>query len=569
MLEPLNTANLLRLASAEEQDRAFISAHSTFEKAVSLLPLSEQAGHAANLARLRDLKNDNKANITRRDPFDIFPLEIIIRILQLYQNDNPDAALICSWVSRKWRTTINNSCPELFKTWTFTHQLLKKTGSVWDERQSAWTKRAQGKVDTLALLDQTKGAVNKLEKHIGLYICNVKALEVGVRNSAVLKRLAESLLIYGTKIETLRITHGGRLGSSKDVWSPGPRTITCSMNVNINKLHTVELNMVDFQDPVPYARTSREARRVPRQIREPIVGSYPALKRLSAVDCAFDNVYAVSSSGSERADLVKYQADVLHSTLRGTPNLEYLLIRPYGLEIVRTENGYDDKITLPCLKTAIIPPPAIWCLDILAPNLQNLAFRFPGLFTGTEYREITGGVAPMIPLPDESLVRGDALAKLESLELACYSKDDISRLEAWVSRAESLTRLVIVAKSTSPYPTVVPNGSGYDNRASTRLMELLNNNPTWCPKMQTLELHDCFTPGKILVEYVRKRKSHDCANINTLTLKSCSALSAKAKRVLEKQVGNFECRDEYDPLVPELIELRNRYMDDGFPGDEE
>lgn len=58
-----------------------------------------------------------------------------------------------------------------------------------------------------------------------------------------------------------------------------------------------------------------------------------------------------------------------------------------------------------------------------------------------------------------------------------------------------------------------PNGEGpgaanvFRGGASMRFIQLLADCPELCPKLEEIELFDCYTNGRSLVEFVRRRKA--------------------------------------------------------------
>lgn len=132
-LEPFCPTVLFRLSALYGQEKQFVQAHIYYERALALLPVPEKLSYLAKLERLKEQSEDEKANIFRVDPFDILPLEVIINIMQFGLED-PNYVFVASGVNRRWRTVLNYSCPELWKTWTFSHKDLQ--GKAWQAKKA-------------------------------------------------------------------------------------------------------------------------------------------------------------------------------------------------------------------------------------------------------------------------------------------------------------------------------------------------------------------------------------------------------------------------------------------------
>jgi hypothetical protein len=155
------------------------------------------------------------------------------------------------------------------------------------------------------------------------------------------------------------------------------------------------------------------------------------------------------------------------------------------------------------------------------------------------------------------------------------------RLKRWLVELDSVTSLGLHTCNTDNrwYPETEQYNPNYiigdaqhgtvaapfgDIRASIRLTQLLADNPELCPGLTELMLDNCYTDGKSLVDYVRKRKAmKDCANIQRLEMWSCTQLSKKAFNALVNEVpvvklggGHFKCKcgrhqnDDFDFDTP-------------------
>lgn len=259
---------------------------------------------------------------------------------------------------------------------------------------------------------------------------------------------------------------------------------------------------------------------------------------------------------------MKYQADVLHTTLRGSSAIEHLEVTYDWHARMPEQTCFDQPITLTNLSSAILPPPSIWRIDITAPNLESIAFKLPlGFNIYAHDLLIFEERLPMIPAIADTPVTDASLSTLKSAEFACYTLDDISRLELWVFRLSSITKLVIRNAASTPYPQSAVMPADLDDRTSFQAVRMLRDNPEWCPALVELELEKCLASGKTLVEYVRLRtRTAGCAALEGLTLKKCSKLSEKAKLVLAQEISCFAIKEEFKAAKY----MMDRYIDDGF-----
>ncbi|KAI5449639.1 hypothetical protein NCC49_004190 [Naganishia albida] len=194
LLEPLSPTILFRLSACFVHQKEFVQAHTFYNRAVSLLPVSEREQYLAKLKRLREQSVDQQNAVFKEDPFEIFPLEVIIRIMELGCVDSdPDFVLRMSWTNRRWRAVLINNCPELWKTLTFSHTgFIKKT---WEAKSAEWVKRAAGRIDTLVFDDMSSGAADRVSRKQARYLADARTLMVEARGATVLSRLARKLEI--------------------------------------------------------------------------------------------------------------------------------------------------------------------------------------------------------------------------------------------------------------------------------------------------------------------------------------------------------------------------------------
>lgn len=546
-LDPVCPTVLFRAATCCLEMKDFIQAHTFYERAVHLLPTFERYPYLSELSRLKEKSDDKKANKTRADPFSVLPLETVIAVMRCGMNGDANFVLRCSWVSRRWREVLNHSCPELWKTWTVSH---KETQSkYWDAKRAAWMERAGSRFDCLTLKDFSIGAANKISGKIRQYANGVKRFEAQVRNSAVLNQLVKNInKDYGFAfgIQDLRISgdrRGARsLGSSGYTSSP-KQDLTCGIRMRVDDLHTIELTDIGFlTDSSVYRR--RNVFRLPliqrqnsRKVDEPMFKKYPALKRLVLDGCVFDNAHAVTLTEYNKPRSVpKYQADIVHTTLRGAPALEHLEVTILRSE--RMSSEADVGVRMEALKTAIVPPPSLWHINFSAPNLESIAFKLSSFdYERIAWAPIVTEQLPMIPTIEESPISETLLSKLKSVEFVCDRYDDIFRLEQWLPRLSGITTLTVHSVARSPYPPSNANTVDEDCNVAHGVIQSLNNNPEWCPTLANLRLEGCFTPSNLLLEYVESRRNMaGSATLKRLELKKCSALSAQAQAELKQKV---------------------------------
>ncbi|KAI5449638.1 hypothetical protein NCC49_004189 [Naganishia albida] len=305
----------------------------------------------------------------------------------------------------------------------------------------------------------------------------------------------------------------------------------------------------------------------------PELRDYSKLKTLVLVGCGFNNTFTSTRQGQPGGaeSSIAYQKDALHTALRGCPILEYLEVSYQPRDECKAYvAGQGKRITMPALKTAILPSPsAVWCIDITAPVLESLAFNTSGFrsyrYDNAVYNPLPGEfvvtIPCLIPSIDTSPCHSDGLLQLQTFEIACFSSDTVGDLQPCASRLDNVTSLTI-RNAGAAFPKWVPTGANPDTRLSSQAVQALTDNiGTWFPKLTELEFQACLTPGKALVEYVRKRKERSgCEPLKRLTLVRCGRLSQKAKRALGMEVPIFSIKGESAAAPPMMA----RYIDDDF-----
>jgi hypothetical protein len=548
--DPSSPDVLFRLSSVYSSGEEFVRAHTFYERALALLPASERdEGREAELHRLQQLAEREKATLVRIDPFDVFALELILKVMQCGNAEDRYFTLTCSWVSRKWRDVLNQGCPELWRTWIASPTSLKRKD--WIAKQTAWNKRGGGSVDTVQLLDFNLTSVTKISGKIADFARGVNRLEIRARMELlVFQRLSKYFNDTACALEHLVLdNYQPHFWQRTEEYTP-PKDISCGMTVDVRKLLSVELVGIIFR-----TKRSREIPAIPQKVDEPAIVHYPSLKRLVMKNCTFDNVTAVSES-----DGLEYPADAIHTAIRGATAIEHLEIitdRP----IRGLSPAHPGRIRLPVLRHLTIPPHSVWNFHIDTPSLQSLAYRLPY----EDWCDV--GVPAMLPAILQLPTTTEALAKLRNVELLCNDRDAESGLQHLLGHMDKVKAFTLRYVGGEVYPSQeAPTGTG-DGRVSINILQLLQGQ---LPEMQALQLRRCFVPGKELVAYVRARKATaGFAPLERLTLVKCSMLSEKAERVLAREVPDFKVVEEYGPEAetwrgPEDVRLCRLHIDDNF-----
>lgn len=520
-LQPYDANILLRLSACYGQERDFINAHLYFERGCALLSAPERASYVAKLERLREQASDVKNNVYKEDPLDKLPPEIVINIIQLGLEEDPLFALKCSWVNQRWRNTINHNCPELWRKWTLSDEEL---GSPHMEaRRRHWLIHAGGEFDVVSLQALSSLSINRLPTDIAFEAD--KRLEVKVQNMDLLDSFVRknqgdagfSICIESLRLDVGRVRQVDGGSRYRERQSPSD-VLTCNLPVYRGTLRSLELLNIGFSSY--YLNTYS-----PVEIQQPDILSYPALKHLYLENCLLPDVFAETGVDSGTGPGLQYQADALHNTLRGARLLENLEVVVSWYNRRAPDSGLNVVILLEELHTAILPPTSVWSIDIVGRNLKSLAFRL--LKTNGKYSPAAidqDDHTELIPDPDDTVITVSSMALLETVELLSSPADDISKLRAWICRLPNVSKLVIRDIEQFPYPE--PYGKAWypANRVSNRALQLLSDNPDWCPALTTLHFESCFTPGRSLVEWIRQRKqSTTCTTIKKLILEGCTS----------------------------------------------
>ncbi|KAJ9093206.1 hypothetical protein QFC21_006523 [Naganishia friedmannii] len=567
---PLSSPLLLRLTTCYEQEKDYIKAYDTMERALQLTPDDERNPHTEHLKRLAEQARDMKANIFRGDPFEILPLEVVITIMRFGQDMKDDFVLKSSWVNQRWRHTLTQNCPELWRTLTISPQDVKNRVAV--AKASTWLTRSKRQTDTWVFRDANVTTVQQLPPGYRHMIGEARHLKISVTEEAVLERFAEKFRshIYSLEALTIKVVVTWRRSigerSRAERLQMRHEGDLCFLIVhrhlrqNLKSIAVHDASFVRRRYP-----SDSPVDRIYVRNTEFVNVSYPVLKRISIQHCAFDNVYNSSlfTGTGLLPPLLEYQCDPLHAALRGAPALEYLEVRAKLTDSGRAAwPGLGQRITLSQLKTAILPPPSIWSIDIIAPNLTTLRFVSPDSFYSYFYsRPEEARQAPLIPDIVDSPILLETLPRLEHVEFACFENDTTSRLEEWLSLLSSIKSLAIRSLRGNPWPAAPALSESPDQRAAVNVVQNLIDHPEWCPNLQELELQKCFATGNSLVQLVRTRKqSSHCVNLHRLSVQQSLSLTEKARKLLQKELPSFHLGYNCDPARGE----RREYWQDNF-----
>lgn len=552
-LEPWSTPLLYRLSACYERERNYIEACDIMQRAMQLTPYDEREPYRLHFARLTERSKDMKGNTSREDPFDMLPLEVVLNIMEEGLEMDDDFVLRASWVCQRWRHILVYNCPKLWEGLTISSADLRS--DVAHSKRQIWLARSKEHISSLTFRGFNCGASRKIPATFMKQMNEVQHLTLSVSDRKVLSNFAWKLDNRIGPLKTLRLSGQATKNSGAGgVWRAWELKDLCFSFVKQDAkddLKIVELHKLDLGE------SKWSNRVIDRQYWDEIsrartVSMYPSLKRLSVKGCTIDNAYDVNLFvTTHRLPILEYQCDPVHMTLRGTPALEDLEV---DIQWRRDNHpagpGLGRRITLLNLSAATVPPPSLWCVDILAPNLQSLIFKTPSGFDSKTFDELNGiHQKPLIPEVIDSPIRLETLPNLRTLELVCYERDSESRLEKWIPHLSSLTKLTLRSLGGNPWPKE-SNSAIPDQRASVNIVRMLTEHPEWCPNLQDLELERCFATGNNLVELVRTRKrSSICASLERLAVSQNITLGKNPIAVLRKELPVFQQGEKLEPKI--------------------
>ncbi|KAJ9111758.1 hypothetical protein QFC22_006417 [Naganishia vaughanmartiniae] len=573
-LAPFTTPLLFRLSTCFERERNYIEAHKVMECAIKLTPHDQRDFYELHFARLAERAKDMKENTYREDPFEMLPLEVVLNIMEIGLELDDNFVLRSSWVCQGWRRILIQNSPELWQGLAITSRDV--TENVAQSKKQTWLARSKEKLTSLSFREFNCTNADKLPVAFMKQMDGVKHLSISCSERNVLSYFSWKLDGRIGNLESLRLTGGAtKTGKGRGQrWQPNQLKDICfsfAKKDARDDLHTIEVHNLELGTNHWYntlvddrycAQTAKTRTRV----------LYPRLKRLSVRACSIDNGYdAELFSNDHGTSVLKYQCDPVHTTLRGSPALEYLeaTVRWKGgsYSALHTHPAGPDlgrRITLSNLQTAIVPPPSLWCVDILAPTLKSLTYKTPAGFDFKTYNQLSDNQQkPLIPEVIHSPMRLETLPNLQELELVCYERDSELRLEKWMQHLASLTKLTIRSLGGDPWPKVSDTSSIPDQRAAVNVVRMLTEHLEWCPILREIELERCFATGSSLIELVRTRKrSSICVNLEGLTLSRNLTLTKNAVTVLRKELSHFQQGAKLEPKVVKRVP--KEYKKDSF-----
>jgi hypothetical protein len=292
----------------------------------------------------------------QQDPCETLPLEIMMSIMQHGLDQDRYFVLKSSWVSKFWRNTLNNACPELWSN--FETSALEMKDKTKNDMREAWVQRSGGRLTTMNLRRLNLTSVGQLQKTLNGSFEPVENLLVDVKTPDVLVRFINTIKPSTTfaALKRLNIV-GGAYGGTETYYNrfreqiPAGQPIHCDFigPAARETLESLEVRGMFYQQ-------SHDAPQVSAEIHR-----FPALKRLSFQHCMMDYSHSPNPLPSAEMD---YQQDPLHDLLRGADRLERLDAYPCvsRSSIVRdpVPRAQDfRRVEMPRLLSAKVPPPSV------------------------------------------------------------------------------------------------------------------------------------------------------------------------------------------------------------------
>lgn len=474
------------------------------KKAVALMPLSERTPHPAKLKRLAEQARDEKNAVYRADPFEVLPLEVLIIVMHYGNITDPHFVLKASWVSRRWRETLNG-CKELHGTMT----LFGNVGSYNDPKNQALRQRAGGQPHSIQLRGVSKSGVQRLTRTWDPTFRPCKRMKIRTFDTEVLRRIIDQIRTKFHSLTELDIASAdGRFverrqwGYSARQHSYTPYTLHCDVAPMeaVSQLERLSLYNVDFR--------GTDFRDRPSFQRSTIQPDYSGLKILVVDGCRLD-----PSPPADAEERARYRDDdlgpppprlcPLDVALRGAKNLSFLQVRlrspgedtrPY---VPLTSGGV---IELVKLKEAVLPPVSIHPLSIHAPQLESLSFALLNHVELETYAtKSSRRHRPLLPAIEDSPVSLDSLLHLTSFEFWSCPADTITSLEEWLFHMPKIQKLTVV--NAPPSESMIDS----DERLAPCLLDSLIANP-WCPDLEELHVFNVPVTAAGLIALVNNRK---------------------------------------------------------------
>lgn len=124
---------------------------------------------------------------------------------------------------------------------------------------------------------------------------------------------------------------------------------------------------------------------------------YPALRSLTENKRAFISFMNGYMAPQPRL-ASRWQSDPLHRALRTTTALETLIVVPEEkATLSAAPPGIVEKYTLNALRTLTLPPPSVWALDVITPNVEVLKSVLPSEIPHVNDIFLSQHIRPLVP----------------------------------------------------------------------------------------------------------------------------------------------------------------------------
>ncbi|KAJ9093183.1 hypothetical protein QFC21_006500 [Naganishia friedmannii] len=567
-LVPFHSATLFQLSTCYEHEREFVKAHTTYKNAMAFLPSHEWPAHKAKLARLKEQSDDMQANIFRGDPLDILPLEVVLEIMFMGMEQDPYFVLKSTWVNKKWRNTLIGTCPELWGTMRLPWKQVRDYS--FEDKRRTWSDRAKWKFDRFQIVDMTCAGADKISRALVAKMEPLKRLEVSAISNKALYRLSTRLMYHCNELQQL-VVDGGKWQTQEE--DSTFSVLHCRFPGTTLSLRTMEIRNVDFRNHDYYRDSDSDAgyedifgyalMRTMRARRRGRLGEqYPLLRRLEIEGCLFDTRTSPRYSDSDEEigwnpdeeseerppPGPAYKSDPLHAVLRYAENLQDLRIKPdWTHHMFMRQDEPKTKTTLPRLKNAVIPPPSLWGINIVAPNLESLAFAIDDDKARSEAEDDARDLTSLVPTIAESPATIESLVHLAEISFECNLADSISKLEEWLPHLPNVRKLSIRGA-----PGVTLHRADADLPAKPTHEEILQSlvdHPDWLPKLEHVDLMYCRHPDETVVAFVQGRKvlEGEVGGLKSVVLKGCTTLSDEVCERLKKELKVFSAPSVSSP----------------------
>lgn len=522
--------------------RSFDKALKSYKDGVDLAVKARKASQRrqtteeqANLATLKSLATKKPVGGDLVDPLDRLPSDIIELVIKHGLPGDQYFALRCSWVSQAWRVTIQGM-PSLWRSYTY-----NPGAKTSKEKRQAWAGHAGNRFNEIQLVDvDSKTAMKQINTTWKPFLGTMQTLTL--RGTTTRKNSAiEALAVHsGTySIRTLDVQGLGLRGDSYNDLDLGLLSTS-----NKETIEDIRVAAVDF-------RGSKSASLIERS-KEDL--AYGALRSLTITGCGISN----GGDPIKELDTARrqQQIDPLHRLLHQAVNLQRLEFS-CAVEDSDTYNAYERPlIPLEQLRELRIPPPAVWTIDVKAPQVQHFAFDLRHTVDRARHVINKDGTSRgLIPDLAAFAVTEIDLGKLVTVELVINGCDTKEQLEEWLRGMRNVEKLAIrspklssgTLSQLSPFYSAseskleeVEVGSNPENTANRTLIAMLQEDVGLCPRLKELHLTNIYTPEAPLLALIHDRRNSKIASeISTLSLVHCTHLSASANRRLDREVASY------------------------------